>query len=194
MKPGGKAARVATRAGRGLTIREQRFCEEYLTDLNASEAAKRAGYSPKGASAAGARLLGRVRVGDRIQELRAEQSRRTLVTADRVILELARVAFSDIRCVYSWGPEGVQLKPSAALDDEAAAAIAEVTESRSAEGGVTRRVKLHDKVSALEKLGRHFDLFKGAGEVNARVNIVIDLVPAYAAAPEAASAPPKTVH
>jgi Terminase small subunit len=79
-----------------LTPRRQRFVAEYLCDLNASQAAIRAGYSRKTAGSQGERLLKDVEVCQVINERMKERSERTGVTADKVIIELARVAFSDI--------------------------------------------------------------------------------------------------
>ena len=109
-----------------LNERQARFVAEYLLDLNATQAAIRAGYSAATASQIGARLLANVKVAAAIAEAQAARSRRTEVTADRVVLELARVAFGDPRRVMSWGPGGVRLRPSAELADEEAAIVAEV--------------------------------------------------------------------
>jgi hypothetical protein len=80
------------------------------------------------------------------------------VTADRVVLELARVAFGDPRRVMSWGPGGVRLRPSAELADEEAAIVAEVGETTTKEGG-SLRVKTVDKLGALRLLGQHLGMF-----------------------------------
>src|SRR3954468_7449641 len=84
--------------------------------------------------------------------------RRTEVTADRVMLELARVAFGDPRRVVSWGPGGVKLRPSAELAAEGAAVVAEVAETTTKEGG-SLRVKTIDKLGALRLLGQHLGMF-----------------------------------
>ena len=96
-----------------LNDRQCRFVAEYLVDLNATQAAIRSGYSAATANQIGARLLANVKVAAAIAEAQAARSRRTEVTADRVVLELARVAFGDPRRVMSWGPGGVKLRPSA---------------------------------------------------------------------------------
>ena len=80
------------------------------------------------------------------------------MTADRVVLELARVAFGDPRRVMSWGPGGVRLRPSAELADEEAAIVAEVGETTTKEGG-SLRVKTVDKLGALRLLGQHLGMF-----------------------------------
>src|SRR3954470_8469369 len=131
-----------------LNDRQARFVAEYLVDLNATQAAVRAGYSARSAYSTGERMLRNAEVAAAIAEAQAARSRRTEVTADRVVLELARVAFGDPRRVMSWGPGGVRLRPSAELADEEAAIVAEVGETTTKEGG-TLRVKTVDKLGAL---------------------------------------------
>jgi len=141
-----------------LNDRQARFVAEYLVDLNATQAAIRAGYSARTAYSAGERLLRNVEVAAAIAEAQAARSRRTEVTADRVVLELARVAFGDPRRVMSWGPGGVKLRPSAELADEDAAIVAEVGETTTKEGGAVR-LKAVDKLGALRLLGQHLGMF-----------------------------------
>ena len=76
-----------------LTEKQQRFVEEYLIDLNATQAAIRAGYSAKTADQQGSRLLANVKVQQAIAERMAERSKRTGVNQDRVVLELSKIAF-----------------------------------------------------------------------------------------------------
>ena len=146
-----------------LNPRQARFVSEYLVDLNASAAAIRAGYSPQSARSQAADLLTNPNIAAAIAEAQAARGRRTEVTADRVVLELARVAFGDPRRVMSWGPGGVRLRPSAELADEEAAIVAEVGETTTKEGG-SLRVKTVDKLGALRLLGQHLGMF-GDGKV-----------------------------
>lgn len=143
---------------------------EYLVDLNATQAAIRAGYSKKTAGAAAARLLQNVSVHGKIRELIEKRAQKADISAERVLRELARIGFSDIRKVVKWGstldladPEtgerevvhGIALVDSGEIDDDTALAISEV--SRSDRG--TIKVKLYDKRAALVDLGRHIGLF-----------------------------------
>lgn len=146
-----------------LSAKQQRFVEEYLIDLNATAAYKRAGYRATGRAAENnaSRLLGNAGVREAIARARAEQSRRTNVEADRVLLELARIAFLDPRKLMAWGPEGVTLLPSAGLDDGVAAAVESVSETRTEHGG-TIRIKCHSKPAALRQLAEHLGLGLGA--------------------------------
>lgn len=83
-----------------LTEKQKRFCEEYLIDLNATQSAIRSGYSPKNASRIAVELLNKTQVSKYIQELREKQSKRTEITADKVLEELGSVAFNKtIECV-----------------------------------------------------------------------------------------------
>ncbi len=80
-----------------LTNKQKRFCEEYLIDLNATQAAIRAGYNPKTARSQGQRMLTKVDIVLYLQRLREEQSERTSITADTVLTELQRIALSDVK-------------------------------------------------------------------------------------------------
>src|SRR3954454_17200496 len=146
-----------------LNDRQRRFVEQYLVDLNATQAAIRSGYSAATANQIGARLLANVKVAAAIAEAQAARSRRTEVTADRVVLELARVAFGDPRRVMSWGPGGVKLRPSAELADEEAAIVAEASQTVTEAGG-TIRLKTVDKLGALRLLAQHLGML-GEGKV-----------------------------
>lgn len=150
-----------------LTPRQARFVEEYLKDLNGTQAAIRAGYAEKGASVEASRLLGNAKVESAISEAQAERSRRTGITQDRVLQELARIGFADIRDLFSWGPESVHFVPSADLTGDQAAAIASVkskTRRFTTDDGLTEttielEMKMCDKLSALQKIGKHLGMF-----------------------------------
>ncbi len=146
-----------------LNERQARFVAEYLLDLNATQAAIRSGYSAATANQIGARLLANVKVAAAIAEAQAARSRRTEVTADRVVLELARIAFGDPRRVMSWGPGGVTLRGSGELSDEEAAIVAEASQTVTENGG-TIRLKVCDKLGALRLLAQHLGML-GDGKV-----------------------------
>ncbi len=154
-----------------LSARKAAFVDQYLVDLNATAAAIRAGYAPKNANQAGYRLLQEPAVAAAIAVAQAERSRRTHVSADRVIRELARIAFSDVRKTVTWGPGGLVLRPSAEIDDDVAAAVSEVSEST--QGRVrTLKVKLIDKLAALRLLADHTGV--GAGSTDTEEDIGAD--------------------
>lgn len=158
-----------------LTAKQECFVAEYLIDLNATQAAIRAGYSEKTAYSMGQRLLKNVEVQAALQEAQAKRSERTEITQDRVLQELARIGFADIRKAVAWGrspidteaaeadPNSlgiypVELKPSSEVDGDTAAAISEV--SLTAQGV---KLKMHDKLAALDKLARHLGMLNGSG-------------------------------
>ncbi len=141
-----------------MNPRQRRFVEEYLVDLNATRAAKRAGYTAGSAKNHGYRLLKNPAVAAAVAKAQGRRAARTQVSADRVVTELAKVAFGDPRRLLSWGPDGVVLRDSSELTEAEAALVSEVSETRTARGG-TRKVKLHCKLTALNALGKHLGLF-----------------------------------
>ncbi len=143
---------------RELTPKQQLFVQEYLVDLNATQAAIRAGYSAKNADKIASQLLGKNRVAEAVAQAMARRFRRTGISAERVLEELALVAFADLGDFVEFGPEGIVVKSTEQLDPRVRRALAEVSERR-AKHGRTVAFKLHDKVTALTKLGQHLGLF-----------------------------------
>lgn len=145
-----------------LTARQAMFVSEFLVDGNATQAAIRAGYSAKTAKAIGTENLAKPAIAAAIAEARAKQFARNDITAERVLQELARVAFFDIRRLLN--PDG-SMKPLDELDDDTAAAIAglELSEIRDGDGapiGVLKKIKIADKLVALDKLARNLGLLQ----------------------------------
>lgn len=155
-------------AAKKLTPKQRRFVDEYLIDLNATQAAIRAGYSPKTANEQGARLLANVSIAKAIQEARDKQQERTEITQDRVLLEYARIAFFDPRKLFH--SDGSP-KPIEELDADTAAALAglEVREEFEGTGenrtfvGYTKKYKLANKLGALDSLAKHLGMLDGKG-------------------------------
>lgn len=144
--------------GERMTRKQERFVEEYLVDLCATQAAIRAGYSPKTAYAIGAENLKKPQIRARIDRAMAELSRRTGVNQERVIRELARVAFVNAADVVDF--DTARLLPDASADDTAAIASVKVKTIPTADGeGVEREIRMADKLKALELLGKHFGMF-----------------------------------
>ena len=140
-----------------MTDKQERFCQEYMIDLNATKAAIRAGYSPKTANEQAGRLLVNVSIQNRIAQLQAEQSRRTGISADRVLRELAKVAFANAGDIVD--ADDATLKEDASPDD--LAAVQSVKVKVFGEDGVEREIKLADKLKALDLIGRHLGMFNG---------------------------------
>ena len=152
-----------------LTPKQYLFVQEYLIDLNASQAAIRAGYSVKNAEFQAHCLLKNPKVKQAIKLAMYEREQRTKVTQDRVIQELAKIAFinpTDVVNSYD-----ASLCNGATREDTAAISSIRVKRIPSKEGfGVEREIKLHDKIRALELLGKHLGLF------NDKLNITADAV------------------
>ena len=158
-----------------MTRKQDRFVKEYLIDLNATQAAIRAGYSPKTANEQGARLLANVSVQEAIAKAMAERSKRTGISQDRVIQELARIAFVNPQNVIN--PKDASVKADATEDDLACIQSVKVKTMDGEKGkSVEREVRLNDKMKALELLGKHLGMFKDKLEVDADMdlNITID--------------------
>ena len=150
-----------------LTPKQQRFVDEYILDLNATQAAIRAGYSEKGATVRGAELLANRNVAAVIEAAKQRREKRTEITADRVLEGLAAVAFGDLRTLFS--DTGALISPSD-LPDAAAKMLAgiEVSTVNRGEGDVEHvaKVKTNDRLKALELLGKHLGMFVDRKELS----------------------------
>lgn len=166
-----------------MTDAQKRFCDEYLIDLNATRAYKVAYPNCKKdetARANSSRLLTNANIQGYILEKQKEIEKRTEVTQDKVIKELAKIAFLDIRKLYS---ENGQLKNIADIDDETVGAISSFETLEEYDGygsdrekiGDTQKVKLLDKTKALELLGKHLGMFNDVN-VNMKNAIQVELV------------------
>jgi len=149
-----------TRSPSSLTRRQRVFLHEYLVDLNATQAAIRAGYSAASAHVAACRLLRNAKVRAEIENAMRARAERTEVSADRVVLEAARIAFADLGRLVRWGKNGVRLLESTALSPDDRAAVASVQERRHKGQLQGLSIKLHDKNAALVTLFRHLGLFE----------------------------------
>ncbi len=154
-----------------LTEKQQRFVEEYLIDLNATQAAVRAGYSAKTADQQGSRMLANVKVQQEIGERMAERSRRIGVNQDRVVVELSKIAFVKMTDIVD---EQGKIKDGASDDDLACIESVKYKESSGDSGGsVEREVKLSSKLKALELLGKHLGMWNSKLDVNITQPVVI---------------------
>lgn len=164
-----------------LTPKQARFVDEYLIDLNATQAAIRAGYSKKTAGVIGDENLKKPYIQEFIRERMKAREKRTEITQDRVLQELARIAFFDIRRLYA---EDGSLKRPDQLDDEAAAVLAGVDVVEMAGGaqlggedGVshvpmfTKKAKVFDKTAALTLAMRHLGMLTDKMELSMTVGL-----------------------
>lgn len=148
-----------------LTEKQKRFVEEYLIDLNATQAAIRAGYKPDNADKIGSELLGKTRVSNEIKMAMAERSRRTGINQDRILIELAKIALVNPENVVNF--DEATIRENALSDDLAAVASVKVKRFPTKDGeGIEREIKFYDKTKALELAGRHLGMFKDKLEVS----------------------------
>ena len=136
-----------------LTPKQLRFVQEWLVDCNATRAAIRAGYSPRCAKEQGYQNLTKLHVAEAIEIERARRAAETEATKERVLLERRRIAYADPRRAMKWGADGVTLLESDEIDDATAAAISEVSQTVTKDGG-SIKIKFHDKNAALEAIAK----------------------------------------
>lgn len=158
-----------------LTEKQARFVEAYVLDPNGKKAAIAAGYSAAGAEVTASKLIRVHKVAAAIAERRKLIGLRAGVTPEMVVAELARLGFADIRQVLEWRAIDRQcfddkgepvdvpavvldIKDSQQLSPDAAAAIAEISQTKDG----TIKVKMHDKLGALVKIGQHLGMFRPA--------------------------------
>jgi phage terminase small subunit len=168
-----------------LTEKQKRFCDEYLKDLNATQAAIRAGYSPKTAEQTASRLLRNVKVQEYISKRQKDRLKRTEIEQDSIVRELALIAFSDIsdyvrvvekplifekegHMVQVRNPDGTPavyktVEPTLTdnLTSEQTRALSIIKKGRDGFD-----IKPYDKVRALELLGKHLGMFQDKIELN----------------------------
>ena len=151
-----------------LTDKQKKFIDEYLVDLNATQAAMRAGYKEKAAYRTGAENLRKPQIQEEIQKRMQERQQRTEVTQDMVVKELAAIAFARATDYVEIRSNGVcstvVIKPTTNLSDQQIRAIAGIKEGAN---GI--EIKLNDKEKALELLGRHLGMWNDKIKVDGEV-------------------------
>ena len=156
---------------RPLTAKQTVFVQEYLVDLNATQAAIRAGYSQRTAGWIGPQLLGKTHVAEAVQSAMAKREERTEITQDMVLREYAKLAFLDPRRFYDDQGNLISVHD---LPEDVAAALAsmEVVFERDGEGengrpqfAAVRKIKFSDKKAALDSIARHLGMFKDKTEL-----------------------------
>lgn len=203
----GKAAIIPN--GKGLTEKQEEFCQQYLIDLSGEQAALRAGYSEKAAQSTAYKLLRKATVQDRIAELKHSRIRRTMVTQDEVLVQWAKSAMFDYRSLFN--ADG-SIKLITEMDDICGQMITgakvkqvsrRVYNSDSDDEGTevvtvdVIEVKILDKHTSLTNLAHHMDLLKPAddvGETARTLSEIVDrLVPTVGPTCELPSADPDSV-
>jgi phage terminase small subunit len=177
-----------------LTAKQQRFCDEYLIDLNATQAAIRAGYSDKRASEQAYQLLQKTTVKAYIQERMEDRTKRTEITQDMVLRELAIIAFSNAANYASIVEKDAMVEVDGAtvpLHDSDGNPVkyrtvepvltADLTEEQKKALSVIKKgrdgfeIKPYDKVRALELLGKHLGMWTDKMELDADMELNINI-------------------
>lgn len=152
-----------------LTVKQERFVEEYCKDFNATQAAIRAGYSTKTANRIASENLSKLDIKKAIDERIKERKEKLEITEKEIIAELAKIAFSDVAKLYE---PNFELKDIATLPNELTASIKEIVKIET-EKGTRVAAKLYSKESALELLGKHLGMWK-ADQSDKEWHITID--------------------
>lgn len=147
-----------------MTKKQKLFIEEYLVDLNATQAAIRAGYSPDTAYSIGNENLKKPEIRARIDKAMAERSKRTGINQDRILMELAKIALVNPEDVVNLNE--ATIKEGAHPEDLAAIASVKVKRFPTKDGeGIEREIKFHSKTQALELAGKHLGMFREKLEI-----------------------------
>lgn len=169
-----------------LNGKQKRFVEEYLIDLNATQAAIRAGYSEKTARQMGTENLAKPVISAAIEEAIAKRAERTEITQDMVLRELAKIGFSNMQDYMKTTPDGDPYLDFSNLTRDQSAALTEVTvedyfEGRGEDARAVKRVKfkLADKRAALVDIGKHLGMFTTRVELTGKDGAPIGLTHFY---------------
>ncbi len=151
-------------AAKKLIPKQLQFCKEYIIDLNATQAAIRAGYSKKTARQKAHNLFTIVYIHDEIERLVEARSKRTEITADRVLQELAAISFIDFKDMFDENGNMLEIHK---MPENIRRSIGGITVTSTANGkGIdkvfweTKNIKIIDKKGTLELIGRHLAMFK----------------------------------
>lgn len=163
----------------GLNEQQKKFVDEFLVDFNGTQAAIRAGYSQKSAYAQAHALLKKHEIQNLLKSKKRKTAEKLELSQKRVLLELTRLAFSDLRNYFN--ADGTP-KPITELSDDAAAALAsseieiragKIVKSKKQPSVTISRLKLWDKSKAIEMLAKHFHIFDeiGPGDVHNYIDL-----------------------
>ena len=153
-----------------LTRKQIAFCNEYLIDYNATQAALRAGYSKRAAPSQGSTLLHNQKVQVFLDKRRDQILKVTDVNTERVVRELANIAFSNVTDFVKVDKNSVTLTDWSLLSKEQTACIESVCQTK--EG---YRLKLYSKPAAIEQLGKYLNMFNREPEVPVEPDLFKDM-------------------
>ena len=148
-----------------LNDRQEKFVQEYLKDLNATQAAIRAGYSESTARSIGSENLTKPDIQAEIAKAKAKRSKRVEISQDRVVQEMAKLALADTRTLLD--ADG-NVKNPHEWDDAAAACVSAIEATTDKDGNTTYEIKTWDKNTALTNLGKHLGTFVEKHEITGR--------------------------
>ena len=150
--------------------KHERFCQEYIIDLNVTKAYMRAypDSSEKAAATGGGRLLRNAEISARLKELLAERQKRTQVTQDMVVQRLADIAFGHMGLISVWTDNGLELKSTEDMEEHELAIISSIQISPVSDGnggtlGYNKKFTMKDSLKALELLCKHLGILDGQG-------------------------------
>ena len=157
-----------------LSKKQQAFVEEYLIDLNATQAAIRAGYKrSEYTDTNAAKLLENTRIAEEIEKAMAERSKRTGISQDRVLQEIAKLALVNAADVIDM--DSATVLPDAKPEDLACIQSVKVKRTTKGKNVIEEReVRFYDKKASLELLGRHLGMFKDKVELSGAVPVIVD--------------------
>lgn len=151
---------MANKKGK-LNPKQLRFCKEYVIDLNGTQAAIRAGYSPNTANEQSAQLLAKLSIKNEVGKLQKKIGDKLDITAEKVLAEFAKIGFSNIQDYIN---NGYSINEIKSINKDHAAAISSIQvdtyTDRDGNESESVKFKLHDKISALEKIARHIGFFE----------------------------------
>jgi len=150
-----------------LTPKEKRFCDEYLIDLNASRAARTAGFSKVSAAVTACRLLTKANIQKYIQSKADKRMTKLDITGDDVLAELAKLGFSNMEDFTTPGKRGQLKLDCSELSRDQMAAIQEISYDQYGQ----MKLKLSDKKASLDLLGRYHKLFTDKVEHSGSINL-----------------------
>jgi phage terminase small subunit len=150
---------------RKLNAKQTMFIAEYLVDLNASQAAARAGYSKRVAGVIGYQLLQKPLIKAAIEHAQRERLSKLDISADKVVEEIAKVAFFDLTRVVRIDGGRVAINNTDDMSENDRRSLVEISETETDKGTVSKKIRAHDKLKALELLGRHLAMFTDRVEI-----------------------------
>lgn len=147
-----------------MNVKQKAFVDEYMKDFNGTQACIRAGYSPKGARQTGSKLLAHTNINAEVERRKEALRRENSVTVEKIIKQLALIAFTPITSFMTWSGGAVDLKNSDDIPLELHSVIEQIEESANP---TAHNIKLRfsNRMKAIELLGKHFGMFTDKIEI-----------------------------